>query len=185
MAELCHLSRQLDVTGITGENSFMSTGIEITDEMRAAIGVESDPWPVEFTSTGIRAFARGVGYTDPVYYDVEAAKAAGYANLPAPPTYLGVPVFLPGKSDPTYGGPPRTRGGLRIDLKNVLDGGTETIYERVPVAGETLSSTTSVTNLEVKESKSIGAMLVISSQTIFRDAAGQTVLTSKGQALYY
>src|SRR5687768_18245248 len=55
---------------------FRSEQFEITDAMRAAIDVESDGWPVEFTSTGIRSFARGVGITDTVYYDVAAAQAA-------------------------------------------------------------------------------------------------------------
>jgi N-terminal half of MaoC dehydratase len=45
----------------------MAESIEITPEMRAQIGVESSPWPYEMTATGVRAFARGVGYTDPVY----------------------------------------------------------------------------------------------------------------------
>ena len=41
----------------TRENS-VAQDFEITDAMRSVIGVESDGWPVEFTSTGIRAFAR-------------------------------------------------------------------------------------------------------------------------------
>ncbi|MDO8773368.1 MAG: MaoC family dehydratase N-terminal domain-containing protein [Burkholderiaceae bacterium] len=36
----------------------------------------------------LRFFARAIGETDPVYTDVEAARAAGYADLPAPPTFL-------------------------------------------------------------------------------------------------
>ena len=63
----------------------------ITDEMRAAVGKESDPTTLEIDKTSVRMFARAVGYTDPVYYDEEAAKAAGYRSLPAPPGYLGTP----------------------------------------------------------------------------------------------
>jgi N-terminal half of MaoC dehydratase len=159
---------------------------ELTDEMRSVIGVESDPYPSEFTTTGIRAFARGVGYTDPVYFDVAAAQAAGYANLPAPPTYVGVPVFIPGKSDSTYGNPLDT-GGRRLDhgLRNVLDGGTSVSYNRVPVAGETLMFTSQVANLEVKESKGLGTMLVITSKQTFRDTEGLTVMTVDAQAIFY
>lgn len=159
---------------------------ELTDEMRAVIGVEGAPWPVEFTSTGIRGFARGVGYTDPVYYDVEAAKAAGYANLPAPPTYGGIPVFIPGKNDDRYGAPIATGGPqLKHGLKNVLDGGTEHHYVRVPVAGETLFQTSKLADLEVKESKALGQMLVITSESTYRDADGAVVFTTRGQAIYY
>ena len=61
----------------------MAEEFEITEEMRKQIGKESPPWTYELTTTSVRAFARGVGYTDPVYFDVEAARAAGYRNLPA------------------------------------------------------------------------------------------------------
>jgi len=36
----------------------------------------------------LRAFAAAIGEQDPVYTSVEAARAAGYADLPAPPTFL-------------------------------------------------------------------------------------------------
>ena len=36
----------------------------------------------------LRLFAKAIGETDPVYTDVEAAKAAGYPDLPAPPTFI-------------------------------------------------------------------------------------------------
>ena len=64
----------------------MAKEFEITDEMRAQIGSESPPWIHEVTTTSVRAFARGVGYTDPVYFDVDVARKAGYRSLPAPPT---------------------------------------------------------------------------------------------------
>ena len=164
----------------------MAADFELTDEMRSTIGVESTPYPTEFTSTGIRGFARGVGYTDPVYFDVEAAKAAGYANLPAPPTYMGIPIFIPGKSDSTYGQPTQSGGGrLSHGLPNVLDGGTTISYVRIPVAGDTLMFTTQVSDLEVKESKSLGRMLVISSTQIYRDREGSTVATVVGQSIWY
>ena len=154
--------------------------------MRAAIGVESRPYPTEFTTTGIRSFARGVGYTDPVYFDVDAATAAGYTNLPAPPTYLGIPVYLPAKSDSRYGQPLDT-GAPRLHhgLPNVLDGGTETFYERAPVAGETLLFTSKVADLELKESKSLGKMLIITSESTYRDGSGAVVMRTRGQGIWY
>src|SRR4029453_18640011 len=80
----------------------MAKEFEISDEMRAQIGRESPPWIHEVTTTSVRAFARGVGYTDPVYYDVDVARKAGYRNLPAPPSYMGTPVFIPGRSSDTF-----------------------------------------------------------------------------------
>jgi hypothetical protein len=160
---------------------------EITDEMRKVVGVESDGWPVEFTSTGIRSFARGVGITDVVYYDIVAARAAGYDNLPAPPTYAGVPVFIPGQSDPVYGLPSRTNAPrLNHGLKNILDGGTEYLYDRVPVAGETLTTRSRIVDLEVKESKSLGKMLVVTSEATYTDdQSGEVYFRTRSQMIAY
>lgn len=164
----------------------MAADFELTDAMRSVIGVESEPWTVELTTTSVRAFARGVGYTDPVYFDEEAAKAAGYKSLPAPASYLGTPVFIPSASDPTYGQPSRS-DGPRLDhgLKNVLDGGTETVYERTLVAGDVLTMTTQVADLEVKEMK-IGRSLVVTNESIYRDkATGEVVARQRGQGIFY
>jgi hypothetical protein len=116
----------------------MAADFELTDAMRAVIGVESEEWPVEVTTTSVRAYARGVGYEDPVYYSIADAQAAGYASVPLPPTFPGTPVFVPGKSDKTFSGPKSGGPSLNHGLKNVLDGGTELIYERPLVAGDNL-----------------------------------------------
>jgi hypothetical protein len=42
--------------------------------------------PIE--RTRLQFFARAIGETDPVYTDADAARAAGHADLPAPPTFL-------------------------------------------------------------------------------------------------
>ncbi len=164
----------------------MAADFELTDEMRSVIGIESAPWTVELTTTSVRAFARGVGYTDPVYFDEDAAHAAGYKSLPAPASYLGTPVYIPGQSDTTYGGPTRSAGpSLDHGLKNVLDGGTETFYERTLVAGDVLTMTSSVADLEVKEMK-IGRSLVVTSETTYRDkATGDVVARQRGQGIFY
>ncbi len=36
----------------------MAAEFELTDEMRAVVGVESEPWPVEITTTSVRAFGQ-------------------------------------------------------------------------------------------------------------------------------
>ncbi len=164
----------------------MAAEFELTDEMRAVVGVESDPWPVEVTTTSIRAFARGVGYTDPRYYDLEAAAAAGNDTLPAPPCYLGTPVWMPGKSDPTFSGPRATGPSLKHGLKGLLDGGTEVVYERPLKAGDKLFMRSKTSNLEVKESKGLGKMLVVTSEQTFTEQdTGEVVMRTYAQAIFY
>jgi acyl dehydratase len=46
----------------------------------------SQEFPIE--RSRLRFFAKAIGETNPIYLDVEAARAAGYPDLPAPPTFL-------------------------------------------------------------------------------------------------
>ncbi|MCH2409981.1 MaoC family dehydratase N-terminal domain-containing protein [Myxococcota bacterium] len=156
-----------------GQN--MAKEFELTEEMQAQVDKESPAWTFELTTTSVRAFARGVGYTDPVYFDVEAAKAAGYRSLPAPPTYLGTPVFIPGRSSDTFSGPSEGQPSINHGLPNVLDGGTETEYRETLCAGDTVSVTTKITSLEVKESKSTGKMLITTTETVYKNQATENV----------
>ncbi len=50
----------------------------ITDEMRAVVGVENPDGTAEVTTTGIRMFARAVGYDDLIFYDEDEAKKQGH-----------------------------------------------------------------------------------------------------------
>lgn len=164
----------------------MAAEFELTDEMRAVIGVESAPWPVEVTTTSIRAFARGVGYSDLRYYDEAEAHAAGHDALPAPPCYLGTPVWIPGQSDTTFSGPRDTGPSVRHGLGGLLDGGTEVVYERPLVAGDRLLMTAKVSDLQVKESKALGKMLVVTSEQVFTEVdSGEVVMRTYGQGIYY
>jgi len=163
----------------------MAKEFEITDEMRAAIGSESPAWTYEVTTTSVRAFARGVGYTDPVYFDVEAARRAGYRSLPAPPTYLGTPVFIPGRSSDTFTFPTEGQPTVKHGLKGLLDGGTETEYFSDVCAGDTLRVVNRLENLEVRESKALGKMLITTQRTTFTDQDGKVVAVQTGQAIYY
>ena len=163
----------------------MAETFELTDDMRAQIGSESPPWTMEVTTTSVRAFARGVGYADPVYFDIDAARRAGYRNLPAPPTYLGTPVFIPGQSDDTFSQPKAARQGISHGLKGLLDGGTETEYFADICAGDTLTIVSRIAGLDVRSSPSLGKMLIMTSESTFTNQNGQKVATQRGQAIFY
>jgi hypothetical protein len=164
----------------------MAKEFEITAEMRSVVGKESPPWEYEVTTTSVRMFARGVGYTDPVYYDVDAARKAGYRSLPAPPTYLGTPVFLPGRSSDTFSGPTEGQPGVRHGLAGLLDGGTETEYFDQICAGDTLVAQSKIVDLQVRESKSLGKMLITTNETVYTNKqTGKIVARQRGQAIFY
>jgi acyl dehydratase len=164
----------------------MAESFELTDEMRSRIGTQSPPWDYEVTTTSVRAFARGVGYTDPVYYDVEAARAAGYPNLPAPPTYLGTPVFIPGRCSDTFSGPTDGQPSVDHGLTGILDGGTETeTFEQI-CAGDTLVVQTKLADLKSRESGAIGKMLIVTTETTFTNkGSGKLAALQRSQVIFY
>ena len=151
----------------------------ITDEMRARIGVESEPAPHEVDNTGCRQFARAVGYTDAIYFDEAAAKAKGHRAIVAPYGFLGYPVVVPGQAAAV---PEAFR--LNIPYKRVLNGGTDIEYMAEVCAGDKLSATTKLTDLTEREGK-IGPMLIVNTETAFSNEKGEIVAIQRGTAIRY
>ena len=152
----------------------------ITDEMRAQIGQESEPTTLEADKTSVRMFARSVGYTDPVYYDEEAAQAAGYRSLPAPPGYLGTPVFDPNKR----GARPQQMLEPSRPLKRMLNGGTDVEYLADVCAGDVLTSTSAVSSIEERQGR-LGEMLITTTKTTYRNESGEVVAIMTGTGIRY
>jgi acyl dehydratase len=151
----------------------------ITDAMRAKIGVESEPTRYEIDNTGCRQFARAVGYTDPIYFDEAAARAKGYRGIVAPVGFLGHPVVVPGQ-------PARVPEAFRLEIpyKRVLNGGTDIEYYADVCAGDKLTASTKLTDLTEREGK-VGPMLIVDTETIFRNEKGETVAVQRGTAIRY
>ena len=158
----------------------------ITDEMRAEIGKESEPWTLEVDKTAIRMFARSVGHTDPVYFDEAAAKAAGYRSLPCPPGYHGTPIFDPRTSDATFGGRRGSGPGPQPSrpLTRILNGGTEIELFDDVCAGDVLTATSHLANLE-ERTGSIGQMLISTNKTVYKNQAGKVVAIVTGTGIRY
>ncbi len=151
----------------------------ITDQMRSRIGVESEPVRYEVDNTGCRQFARAVGYTDPVFYDEDYAGSKGYRGILAPAGFLGHPVMVPGQ-------PARAPEAFRLEIpyRRVLNGGTDIEYFADVCAGDALTAATKLTSLTEREGK-VGPMLIVDTETIFRNVAGETVAVQRGSAIRY
>lgn len=163
----------------------MAEGFVLTDEMKANIGWKSKPWIYNVDVTGVQAFARGVKYKDLVYYDADAAKEAGYSNIPAPPTYLGTPVFIPGKTDPIFGGPIDGTVDLKTGLKAVVDGESEIEYFAPIYVGDTLSVVMQLADLKTRESKSVGVMLLEQYETTYTNQDNKVAAIFRFQVIRY
>ena len=67
----------------------------------------------------------------------------------------------------------------------MLDGGTETVYTRPIVAGDILTGSHQIAEVTPKQSKALGPILIVSTQSDYRDASGAHVATQRAQAIFY
>ena len=157
----------------------MAEASVITDEMRAAIGKESEPVTIEVDKTAVRMFARAVGYKDLIYYDEEYARSKGYRNLPAPMGFLGHPIFRPDiPSRPAY------VMSFKTPYKRVLNGGTDVEYYEPICAGDVLTGTSKIADI-LERSGSMGPMLFIIGETAYKNQEGRVVAKFRGTLIQY
>ena len=138
----------------------------------------------------IAAFARALGEDNPVYQDAGAARAAGFANVPAPPTFTfsvqnwgRFPEDQP--DDPTGGVNPMAEviGGLMASGGMVLHGEQEFTYHRPLVAGDVLEHKGVVKDVYQKESKG-RTMTFMVIEDSYTGADGEPVVTSTMNLLH-
>jgi acyl dehydratase len=133
-----------------------------------AKAIQFVPLTVEVERGRLRFFAKATGQTDPVYLDLDAARAAGHPDLPVPPTFL----FSLGleAADP-FGYVDR----LGIDLRFVLHGEQSFTYHHLAYAGDRLTLEERIVDVYTKRG---GALEFVVKQTdITRD--GQPVAQTR------
>ena len=113
----------------------------------------------------IREFARAIGATDPEYVDPVAARAIGYADVVAPPTF---PVVLTMAASQQIVDDP----DLGLDYSRVVHGDQRFAYARPVVAGDTLICVNSV-----EEITSRGGHDFLTTRTEVTTEAGEPVVT--------
>jgi len=92
----------------------------------------------------LKFFAQAIGETDPVYTDGTAARDAGYANLPAPPTFLFAAELDSGALFALL-------ERLGVPLGKVLHGEQRFEYLAPVVAGDTVTVSSRVADLYDKK----------------------------------
>lgn len=94
--------------------------------------------PYEVSRVKIREFADAIGDRNPVYRDREAAKAAGYPDVIAPPTFpIVVSLGNPGLADPELG----------LNYAMVVHGEQRFEYTRPLRAGDVITCTSTITEI--------------------------------------
>jgi acyl dehydratase len=157
----------------------------ITDEMRAAIGRESEPITIEVDRHAIRMFARAVGHTDLIYYDEDYAKSKGHRSLVCPPGFVGHAIHSPNKPSGIIGSSVTRAPEIRVQFKGVLNGGTEFEYYGEDVcAGDVLSGRSKLVDLR-ERAGAMGKMLLAVTETNYTNQQGKLVASQRGTAIMY
>jgi acyl dehydratase len=131
----------------------------------AFIGTQLPATTLTVDAGRLRFFAKAIGETNPLYTDVDAAKAAGYANLPVPPTFLfSIELENPDQF--------RWAADQGIDPRFVLHGEQSFTYHSIAYAGETLTATPRIVDVYSKKG---GALEFIVKNTAVTRAGGSAV----------
>ncbi|MFE3028362.1 MaoC family dehydratase N-terminal domain-containing protein [Nocardia tengchongensis] len=135
----------------------------------AIIGTELPATTLTLDAGRLRFFAKAIGETDPVYTDLDAAKAAGHRDLPAPPTFL----FSIELENPD---PFAFLAAAGVDLRFVLHGEQSFTYHSTAVAGDVLTATPRITDVYSKKG---GALEFLVKETAVTRADGSAVADLK------
>ena len=112
-----------------------------------AVGKEYAPVLYAVGREKIREYAAATGETSPVCLDLEAARAAGYADVVAPPMFVVVysaPALGPAILDPDVG----------INFATMVHGGQEFVWGPPVVAGDEITTTVTLKDVTARESMS-------------------------------
>jgi acyl dehydratase len=94
----------------------------------------------------IREYANAVGELNPVHHDREAAKAAGFRDVVAPPMF--VVVYSAGAMGPAILDPE-----VGINLMLMVHGGQEFVWGEPVCAGDTITTNASVKDMYEKDGR--------------------------------
>ena len=122
--------------------------------------------PYEVSRVKIAEFADAIGDPSPVYRDRDAAVAAGYPDVIAPPTFpIVVTMAASGRAiaDP----------GLGINYARVVHGEQRFSYARPLRAGDVVTAQSTIETI-----KTLGRNVVMTTRTEVRTVSGEQVCTA-------
>jgi N-terminal half of MaoC dehydratase len=162
----------------------------IEEVLKGIIGQPTEKSKVVIERGTVQHFADAVFSTSPIYHDPAAAKAAGFANIPAPPTFPFAMEFS-GKFDEIQPsdapvsnplgkaiGPLMAKGGL------ILHGEQEFIYHRPVQVGDVLIGDGKIADAYQKESKGRTMTFIVQETNWSDDKTGEPVVTTRFNVIH-
>lgn len=142
----------------------------ITQEMRDAIGTESEPQTYHVYKENIIKFAESIGDLNPMFHDEEAARNMRYGGLIAPPTFLRstAPRYLEVKSPATYA--------------TGVDGGSDFHYFEPVRPGDEISASSRLVDLFERTGR-LGDMLFVVRDLKYVNQFGTVVVLERSTGI--
>ena len=112
----------------------------------AAVGKSFPPTVYAVGREKVKEYALAVGETNPVHLDHEAARSAGHRDVVAPPMFAVVysaPSMAPAIFDPEVG----------MNFALMVHGGQEFTWGPLVVAGDEITTTSSVKSIDERDGK--------------------------------
>lgn len=158
----------------------------ITEQARRWAAEPFEPTTFEVGRNDILRFAQAIGATDPVHTDAEAARAAGYRDLLAPPYFPYVirmhAAHLAGR-DRLEGDGSAVEDVPPLDVKRAMAGETE-IEMGVPVvAGDTITLYKEIVDIYEKVGRS-GPLAFVKTQFTFWNQHSELVMRERFTRIY-
>ncbi len=132
---------------------------------RKVIGHEFKAYSATAEAGKVRLFCKAIGEEDPIYVDEAAAKKAGFARIPVPPTFLQAIT----NDNPDKGGLLQL---LNVDIGLILHGEQHYDYYAPVYVGDTIICQQKVTDMYDKKG---GALWFVVSETSMNDQNGKPV----------
>jgi hypothetical protein len=134
---------------------------------RSFIGLQLTPIVTHVERGRLRSFAKAIGETNPVYLDTDAARRAGFRDIPVPPTYPFCLEML-GAEDPF-----ELFKRMNVPLGKVLHGEQFFTYHATICAGDRVTMSGRVVDIYDKKH---GALEFIVQDTEGRDENGHLMV---------
>lgn len=132
------------------------------------IGTVFPPFSYEVERSKIRELAGALGDPNPLYRDVEAARSAGFADLPAPPT---LPTLFSFWADP----PLLARlAQIGVEMARVLHAEEEYEYHAPVHAGDTIHGVVKIANIRSRR-----GMDMVNLEMIYTNQRDEVVVVAR------
>lgn len=155
----------------------------ISEEMRAQIGAERRAVSGEVIGRDIGRYCAAVGDLNSLYREDEAAKAAGYEGMIAPPLFYqyaieGQPVRLDQLRPDGIPESTSSESRVKLPLPRIMAGGVEVEFFEPIRPGDVLTATPKIADIYERHGRT-GPMVFQVVETTYRNQRGEVVVIER------